>query len=107
MKFISRFIKKYFGHFAYFYKHLRHRIFIAIALTFSVGLLDGLGLTMFLPLLKLAGGEKEVTGEGMGGMEKIVEAFNYIGVPLKLYTVLGIILFFFILKIEVYIWSIF
>jgi len=98
MKFISRFIKKYFGHFAYFYKHLRHRIFIAIALTFSVGLFDGLGLTMFLPLLKLAGGEKEVTGEGMGGMEKIVEAFNYIGVPLKLYTVLGIILFFFILK---------
>ena len=98
MQFFSRLIKKYFGHFTYFYQHLRYRIIIAIALTFSVGLLDGLGLTMFLPLLRLAGGEEKITGEGMGGMEKIVDAFEYLGISLELSSVLVIILVFFVLK---------
>jgi ABC-type multidrug transport system fused ATPase/permease subunit len=98
MKFVKDLIKKYFGHFVYFYRYLGYRIFVSLLLTFSVGLLDGLGLTMFLPLLKLVSGEEEVSGEGMGGMEVVVNAFERIGIPLTLLSVLLIILFFFILK---------
>ena len=98
MSHLKVFVKKYFGHFAYFYRHLGYRIFVSLALTFSVGLLDGLGLTMFLPLLKLAGGDNEVTGEGMGRMEVVVDFFNDLGIPLTIVSVLIIILIFFLLK---------
>ena len=75
-----------------------YRIFVALGLTFSVGLLDGLGLTMFLPLLKLVGGSEEVSGEDMGGMSFLVDGFSSIGIPLNLISVLLIMVVFFVLK---------
>lgn len=61
-------LKKYFTHFYYFYSQLRSRVFIALGLSLVVGILDGFGLAMFLPLLQMVGGEEEVSGEGLGGM---------------------------------------
>lgn len=50
----------YLGHFRFFYSHLGHRIFIASGLSIVVGLLDGFGLAMFLPLLESVDGQAEV-----------------------------------------------
>lgn len=107
MKHLKTLVKKYFSSFAYFYGYLRYRIFVVIALSIFIGLLDGLGLAMFLPLLQLADGTTEATGEGLGDLKFIVDWINASGIQLTLKVALLIMFFFFVLKaIVVYISSI-
>ncbi|HNU59804.1 MAG TPA: ABC transporter ATP-binding protein, partial [Aquaticitalea sp.] len=63
-----------------------------------VGFLDGLGLTMFLPLLKIADGGSDVIGDGLGKLGMLVEWLNDLGIELTLFTVLCFMLLFFTLK---------
>ena len=91
-------IKKYFGYLVYFYSYLRYRIIITVALSFTVGILDGLGLTMFIPLLQLVSGENSASQTELGGLSFIIEGFNLIGIPLTLISVLFIIIGFFSAK---------
>jgi ABC-type multidrug transport system fused ATPase/permease subunit len=95
---MKSFIKKYFHHFTFFYGHLRHRILVALSLSLMVGLMDGFGLAMFIPLLSFVSGEGSPSGESLGGMQFLVEFFQNIGIALNLKNVLFIILFFFSLK---------
>lgn len=107
MTHLKTLVKKYFSSFAYFYGYLRYRIFVVIALSIFIGLLDGLGLAMFLPLLQLADGTTEATGEGLGDLKFIVDWINASGIQLTLKVALLIMFFFFVLKaIVVYISSI-
>ena len=65
-----------------------------------VAVLDGIGLTMFIPLLQVADGTSDPTtamGE-MGKMAVVIEAIADIGIPLTLTSVLLLMLFFFSLK---------
>ncbi len=64
-----------------------------------VAVLDGVGLTMFLPLLKVAGGDEsgDLTAE-MGDMAMVVDAIASIGIPLTVVSVLVLMFFFFSLK---------
>lgn len=91
-------VKKHFSSFAYFYGYLRYRIFVVIALSIFIGLLDGLGLAMFLPLLQLADGSSHATGEGLGDLKFIVEWVNASGMELTLKVALLIMFFFFVMK---------
>jgi hypothetical protein len=91
-------IKKYFQHFTFFYGHLRHRMFIALALSLMVGLMDGFGLAMFIPLLSFVAGDGSSSSDSLGGMQFLVEFFQNLGITLNLKNVLFIILFFFSLK---------
>ena len=50
---MKKIIKKYFQYFYYFYSHLRYRMFWSLLLAVLVGLMDGLGLAMFIPLLEM------------------------------------------------------
>lgn len=97
-KHIKTFIDKYFSSFGFFYRKLRYRIFIRLALSFSVGLLDGLGLTMFLPLLKIADGGSDASTEDLGKLSVVVDTLRSAGITLDLLTVLLIMVIFFILK---------
>lgn len=98
MKNLKRIIKKYFSSFVYFYGYLKYRIFVILFLNILIGFLDGLGLTMFLPLLQMADGTSEATGENMGNMAFVVEGFNSLGIALTLPTALLILFVFFSLK---------
>ena len=98
MELLKSLIKKYLSHFSYFYQYLRYRIFIALILSLIVGLLDGFGLAMFLPLLKMVSGEAEPSGEELGGLSFLIDAYDKIGVPLNLSSVLITIVLFFSLK---------
>jgi ABC-type multidrug transport system fused ATPase/permease subunit len=91
-------IKKYFKFFTYFYSHLKNRIFFALFLSLTVGLLDGLGLAMFLPLLKMIDEGSSASSQGMGNMKFLVNALQTIGIGLSLKSVLSVIVFFFTLK---------
>ncbi len=47
------FLKNYFYYFSYFHKYLQYRVFVSLFISLLVGLLDGIGLALFIPLIKL------------------------------------------------------
>lgn len=97
---IKEILNSRFSDFRFFYSYLGNRIFISLTLSFSVGLMDGLGLAMFIPLLQLveSGGEYNAASGGSGNMDYFIQGFHYLGLSLNLVTVLLLILGFFILK---------
>jgi len=90
--------QKYFKHFSFFYNYLRHRIFVNMGLNISIGLLDGFGIVMFLPLLQMVDGNSQVSAGELGSLGFIVTAIERTGLTLDLPTVLLFMLFFFTLK---------
>ncbi|NLB25749.1 MAG: hypothetical protein GX820_03540 [Bacteroidales bacterium] len=66
MKQLKKITKKYFSSFVFFYKYLQNKIFIAFFLSVVVSFLDGLGLTMFFPLLQVVGEGGTVNPDEMG-----------------------------------------
>lgn len=98
MKLLKQFVKKYFQNFTYFYRYLGYRVFTVMALSILVGLLDGMGLTMFLPLLQMADGKGSANSESLGNLGFFVDALNNIGIDLTLTYALIFLLIFFALK---------
>jgi len=90
--------QKYFKHFSFFHHYLRHRIFVNMGLNISVGVLDGFGIVMFLPLLQMVDGNSQVSSEELGSLGFIVSSIESLGLTLDLPTVLLFMLFFFSLK---------
>lgn len=95
---IKPLVKKYLTHFSYFYTHLRYRVFVALGLSLLVGLLDGFGLAMFLPLLQMVDGQGAIDAEGLGGLKFLVDGLDHFDIEVSLFNVLFIILFFFTFK---------
>lgn len=96
---IKQFIKNNFHFFFYFYSFLRYRIFIAFGLSFLIGVLDGFGLAMFIPILKMsASNQSEIASDGLGNLSFLPEFLKEIGISLNVTNALLIILTFFCLK---------
>jgi subfamily B ATP-binding cassette protein MsbA len=49
MKTLKKYLESRLSSFTYFYRKLRWKIFLKTFLNINVGILDGLGLAMFLP----------------------------------------------------------
>ncbi|MDR6966986.1 subfamily B ATP-binding cassette protein MsbA [Flavobacterium arsenatis] len=92
---MKRYIKQYFSSFAYFYSILRSRLLVVIGFSIVVGLLDSLGLTMFLPLLQLADGGDAVD---MGNLSVITNFLSSIGITLTVNKALLFLVIIFLLK---------
>ena len=96
---IKQTIKNTFGSFFYFFKYLRYRIFIAFLLSFFKGMLDGFGLAMFIPLLKMSNPMPSDNQENeLGNLSFLPDFLESIGISMNIPNVLLIILFFFSLK---------
>ena len=95
MNYLKRFIKKYFAGLSYFYSFLGYRIFVIVFLSVIVGLLDGLGLTMFLPLLQLVSESGTVDPDSLGKLGFLLDFFELIGIPINLVSILGLMMIFF------------
>jgi subfamily B ATP-binding cassette protein MsbA len=63
-----------------------------------VGLLDGFGLAMFLPLLEMVDGKAEASSEAMGNLAFLVDGLKSLSLTMNLKTVLLVMLVFFSLK---------
>ena len=94
---IKKFVLKNFQGFSYFYAYLRHKVLVVLGLSLLIGILDGLGLTMFLPLLKMvsSSGEEAGNDENVGF---ILSTFDSVGLPVTLLSILLIMFFFFLAK---------
>ena len=64
-------------------------------LSIFIGLLDGFGLTMFLPLLQMISDPSAVDPEGMGDLRFLVDFLGQVGIPLTLMSILALMLIFF------------
>ena len=95
---IKTIVKKYFNNFSFFYSYLGYRMFISLGLSIIVGVLDGLGIAMFLPLLQMVSDSGISDPNSLGYMAFIVKAYNSIGIDINLAVVLTTMVFFFVLK---------
>jgi subfamily B ATP-binding cassette protein MsbA len=91
-------IKKSFSNFYWFFIYLRYRLFLGILLSILVGLLDGFGMSMFLPLLQMVSTDAGASSDGMGSLGFLIEIIKSVGFDLSLGVVLSLMLFFFVLK---------
>lgn len=94
----KKIINKYFESFAYFYSYLGYRIFILVGLSIIIGVLDGFGLSMFLPLLQMINDTNSADSESLGKLQFLVEFLKDSGIGLSLMSVLLFMMIFFILK---------
>lgn len=95
---VKKIISNYFENFAYFYRQLGNKIFWTVLLSILVGVLDGFGLVMFLPLLQIVDGTATTTAEDMGNMSFLIEGVKSMGLELNLVLVLSMITIFFLFK---------
>jgi subfamily B ATP-binding cassette protein MsbA len=98
-------IKKYFGSFVFFYHYLRNKIFIAMGFSIAVSILDGFGLSMFLPLLQVVDNNGSVNAEEMGNLRFLIDGIEALGVNLTIGFVLLFMLLFFAFKGVAYYFS--
>lgn len=89
-------MKNNFQYFSYFFEYLGYRLVITFVISLLVGLLDGIGLALFIPLLKL------IATQSSGGIsaEDPVSQFvvGYLEIPPSLFNILLLIFVFFGLK---------
>lgn len=89
-------LKSPFQFFNYFYKYLGYRILVFFSLGVFVGLFDGVGLALFIPLLKLVAKENSQEASGDGFISEFV--IKFLGLNPTLLNILLLILLFFSLK---------
>lgn len=86
-------------HFNYFKSFVGGHMYGYIAINLLVGLLDGLGLAMFIPLLGIASGTNISTSEESSSIiNGIIDLFNSIGIDLDLTNALLFMVFVFCVK---------
>ena len=99
MLFLKEVFKKYFKYFFFFYSYLRNKIFILIALSFFVGILDGFGLALFIPLFGVASGEANLnTPPDLGEFNFLLDFMSDNGIGLNVGNILIFMTFLFLLK---------
>ncbi len=98
MKRINKLLSSYFENFAWFYQYLRYRVILLIGLNVLLGILDGFGLAMFLPLLQMADENGNQNAETLGNLKFLVEGMRSMGISISIASILGFLCFFFTLK---------
>ncbi|RZL50081.1 MAG: ABC transporter ATP-binding protein, partial [Pedobacter sp.] len=91
-------LKKRIHYFNFFKKYLKEKVFFVVVLNILVGLLDGLGLSMFLPLLYIVAGQNLSNNAGNASAEEVTTWVKHLGFKIDLQTVLVLLVVFFALK---------
>jgi len=92
-------IREFFQDFTFFFSYLGYRIPLFLALGILVAFLDGFGLAMFLPLLKMmADTEGAESGLDLGNFQGVIDFMAGIGLELNLTVILLLMLGFFSVK---------
>ena len=92
------YLKKYFESLSYFYSYLGYRIWVVLGFSLFIGILDGLGLTMFLPLLQMVSDSSKVDPQSLGKLKFVIDFIEAFGIELTVEVILLIMLIFFSCK---------
>lgn len=79
--------KSLIAHFTYFKDILGRHIYVFIVLNFLVGLLDGFGLTMFIPLLSAAT-DSTNANESLGKLSMVIDFLKDLGLEFNIVNIL-------------------
>lgn len=82
----------------FFLRELRSRLLFVVFFCILIGVLDGFGLTMFLPLLQLADGTAIINTSEFGALGRILDGIRNIGFEITLPMILIFLTIFFSLK---------
>jgi subfamily B ATP-binding cassette protein MsbA len=96
-----KFKNNFWGYFQFYYKILKSRFVVSLVLSVAVSFLDGIGLSMFMPLLQAVGDDGSSISGGkhtMGQLHYFTAFLNSLGIGLTLYSILGVLTFLFISK---------
>jgi len=92
-------LKKNFASLAFFYRYLRYRLIVLLISTILVGVLDSLGIAMFLPLLEFISNDGATeSSSSLGNLSFIIDGIKALGFEMTLTVVLVTMLIFFTLK---------
>lgn len=89
---LAEVFKSYFKYFAFFYSYIGKRLFLIFCLSFLVGVVDALGLSMFIPLFEAAG------NGGEGASTEFAQIITKLGIPFTVNNLLLLMVIFFSLK---------
>jgi len=95
-----QFKDNFIGYLKFYRNIVGNHLFYYLMLTVFVGLLDGFGLAMFIPLLTFASGENPGmnNGETMGNLKFLIDGIHAVGLPLTLNVILFFLVFIFAIK---------
>ncbi|MFB9120319.1 ABC transporter ATP-binding protein [Bergeyella porcorum] len=85
------------GYFKYFKNILGNHIYVFILLNSLVGLLDGIGLTMFIPLLSVAT-DSSNANESLGKLKIVIDFLKNIGIEFNIVNILILMVLLFSTK---------
>lgn len=88
-------------YFNFFFKYLRYNIFFLLGLSILVGLMDGFGLTLFIPLIQVASSndlDYDSAAANLGDFGFLIRAIEPFQIPLSLTLILGFLVILFMLK---------
>ncbi len=96
---MNNFIKKYFRYFSFFYEYLGYKLFILLSSSLLVGLLDGFGLALFIPVFQVASdGITPESKEGLGSLSFLLDGIESFGFGMNLNVILASMMILFVLK---------
>lgn len=75
-----------------------YRMFVMVLLTICVGVMDGMGLTMFLPLFQIAADASSEADSTIVDDNFMVSLMQSLHIPVDLWGILGLMLSFYIIK---------
>lgn len=92
-------INNKFKYFFYFYSYLKYRIFLLIFLSVLVGVLDGFGLALFLPLIEVTVEPRDGSNtNSLGEFSFLLEILEKVGIGVSVSNILLFMTFLFMLK---------
>lgn len=97
--FLKGIIEKNFKYFFFFFSYLRYKILVLIILSLFVGILDGFGLALFIPLFQVAvDGSGESSSPELGQMDFLLDFINSVGFNLNITNILIFMTLLFLFK---------
>jgi len=97
--FLKGIIEKNFKYFFFFFSYLRYKIFVLILLSLLVGLLDGFGLALFIPLFQVAVDDSSASAKPeLGELDFLLDFMNSVGFNLNVGNILFFMTFLFLIK---------
>jgi len=88
------------GYFQFFYGIVGNILYFNIALSLVVSVMDGIGLTMFIPMLQFINENKPApaNGKSLGALHYVLDTFSIMHLPVTIYSVLLLMVIIFTIK---------
>lgn len=84
---VKELINKQFKYLVFYYKQLRYKMFVLLIFSTFIAFLDGVGLTLFVPIFQVADAGNAST-ESLGKLEFVIEFFHKLNIPLTITAIL-------------------